>query len=107
MNPILNIFTPELAVSNQTVFSGRLNRQHCEIEMDATSPWINYKNFENKNIQLTANNKNSLLNIDLSATQVKISDSLILKNILLDAETQKANHPLYLLLLTIRSQHQK
>lgn len=89
VNSVLNIFTPGLSVSNQTVFSGRLNRQHCEIEMEATSPWINYNNIENKNIKLTSNNKNNLLNIDLSASQIKISDSLILKNILFDAETQK------------------
>lgn len=89
INPVLNIFVPGLTFSNQTVFNGTVNRNSDHISLQMESPWTNYNNLQNKNLKINIFTSDNRLNADINSDQLRISDSLVLKNIKIDSDSKK------------------
>ncbi len=89
VNPLLNIFAPGWAISNQTTFKGDLNRSGRNIQINLFTPWINYEDIKSKNIYVTASTDANMLHLDVTSDQIKISDSVVIKKIAIDADANK------------------
>jgi hypothetical protein len=89
INPILNIFTPGLTISDETTFNGKVNRNANYISLQLQSPWTNYNNLENKNLNINIFTFDNRLNAEINSARLKMNDSLLLKNIKIGSDFRK------------------
>ncbi len=89
INSLLAIFAPGFSISSETGFEGKIDRLTGGLELYANAPWINYSNIKTKALNISAETRNDFLQIKFTTEQMRISDSLILKNISIDADAKK------------------
>lgn len=70
-NKIINIFIPEISISEKTIFKGKINADEGKFEFDFNSP--NVKAFDNyfENIKIDIDNKNPLYNAYVEMDSIK------------------------------------
>ncbi len=90
VNKILDIFIPGLSLSQQTVFNGNVDMEKGRITSFLSSPWIYYNNILTDSVSLTAMDHSGALQLDVHSARVKLSDSLVMKNIFVNANSRKS-----------------
>lgn len=90
VNDILDIFVPGLSVSEQTTFNGSIDMQKANITARVNSPWINYNNILTDSLTILSKDINGALELALSSSKIKLSDSLVMKNIFVNGNSRKS-----------------